>query len=983
MDSNTSSSPPSLQKRSARIHPIFSITLLKRRKFSVSLLLLCSFISVSLFANPCASDVVYSSQIVYSTYCNHVVPDSPLESPTFLGGLTAQNLRLQSAFFSGGSEILGKVSQFNSGQPNYVMFNAHNARKTLQNGTYAIRGNLLFQTPHNAVYRPSDHSKVFQVRGPRFPVRRGVANFKLNGYWSQSTGKLCMVGSGSSYKNAKTGNLGFFNVVLKLDYPVNSSAFDSLVKGVLESVDDKSSGTYFEPISILGMSKILSYEYRLIEKGNECLSGNDEGENLPLSAASRGLCRLLSQTSHKFELDYGSNCHHETCDVLGVAGKYMPNVMFFKGIRCIENKKMQMLLGFRNSSTVTYSSRFPFDPHTTLVAEGSWDQKKNRLCAVACRIMNITESLTGAFVGNCSTKLSLRFPAVLSLRNQSTMLGQIYIDTTEDGMGYYGKITFRSFWGDPVALPGVNYEYTEIDNVGKSCSHKTSESRGETYPNGYSLDMRFDMSVTDSKGKLSRGYASPLFVGDQLSYANLLYGPGINHIEPPLRSNENYQNLLKISYRLSFKPASFMSNHYTSLSEAVHISAEGIYDRSIGVLCMRGCRRLRSNDLKLMKNDSMDCGVVINVHFPPLNAKGGESVKGTIMSTRNKSDPMYFERLELSSNSIYTTQAKESIWRMDLEITMVLISNTLACVFVGLQLFYMKKYPDVLPFISVVMLLILTLGYMIPLILNFEALFLANPNHQNVFPGGGGWLEVNEIMVRVVTMIAFLLQFRLLQLTWSARQSNDSQKGLWKYEKKVLYVSLPLYILGGLVALYIYYMKNSHRSPFLLHHDAIPPQRNVYQIYTQRHLYQQHSLWDGLKSYGGLVLDSFLLPQILFNLFLDSREMALAASFYSGTTLVRLLPHAYDLYRAHISSWVFELSDIYADHKVDFYSTSWNIVIPCVGLLFAMLIFLQQRFGGRCILPKRFRERASYEMVPVVSGVELQGEQIQKNFFTL
>ncbi|KAF5742275.1 hypothetical protein HS088_TW09G00319 [Tripterygium wilfordii] len=947
------------------------------RKFPVILLLLCFSINVSLFATVCASYVADSSQIAYSIHCNHIVPESALEPSTFLGGLTAQNLRLQSSSFSGGTEILGEVSQ----SEYYVIFNAQNARWTLQNGTYAIKGNLMFRTPRNVVYRP-EHSKGFRVRGPRFPVRRGVASFRLSGYWSQSTGKLCMVGSGSSYKNAKTGNLGFLNVVLKLGYPVNSSAFDSLVKGALESVDDKRSGTYFEPISILGLSKKLSYEYRLIEKGNECLNGNDEEENLPLNEASRGLCRLLGQISQRFELDYGSNCHNETCNVLGAAGKYMPNVMFFRGIRCIENKKMQILLRFYNSSTIAYSSRFDFDPHTTLIAEGSWDQKKNRLCAVACQILNITDSLTGAFVGNCSIKLSLRFPAVLSLRNQSTMLGQIFSDSTKDEMGHSKKITFHSSWGDMVTVPGLKYEYTETDSVAKFCSNKTSKSRGETYPDGYSLDMRFDMSMTDSKGKLSRGHASPLFVGDQLSYRNLLYGPG-SHIEPPLRSNENYQNLLKISYGLSFTPTSFMSNRDMSLSEAVLISAEGIYDRSTGVLCMRGCRHLRSNDLKLMENASMDCGVVINIQFPPLNAKGGERVKGTIMSTRENSDPMYFERLELSSNSIYTTQAKESIWRMDFEITMVLISNTLACVFVGLQLFYVKKHPDVLPFISVVMLLILTLGYMIPLLLNFEALFLANPNRQNVFLRGGGWLEVNEIIVRVVTMIAFLLQFRLLQLTWSARQSNDGQKGLWNYDKKVLYVSLPLYMLGGLVALVIYYINNSHQSPILQRHDAISPQRNMYRIYYQRHLHQQHSLWDGLKSYGGLVLDSFLLPQILLNLFLDSREMALAASFYTGTTLVRLLPHAYDLYRAHSSSWVFELSYIYADHKMDFYSTAWNIVIPCGGLLFALLIFLQQRFGGRCILPKRFRERASYEMVPVDSGVELQGEQIQKNFSTL
>ncbi|KAF2297716.1 hypothetical protein GH714_002424 [Hevea brasiliensis] len=196
---------------------------------------------------------------------------------------------------------------------------------------------------------------------------------------------------------------------------------------------------------------------------------------------------------------------------------------------------------------------------------------------------------------------------------------------------------------------------------------------------------------------------------------------------------------------------------------------------------------------------------------------------------------------------------------MDMEITMVLISNTLACVFVGLQLYHAKKHPDVLPFISFVMLMVLTLGYMIPLLLNFEALFMANHNRQNVFLESGGWLEVNEIM---------------------------------------------------------------------------------------------------------------------FNVFLNSKENTLACTFYVGTTIVRLLPHAYDLYRAHSSTWSLDLSYIYGNHRQDFYSTAWDIIIPLVGLLFAAFIYLQQRYGGSCIIPKRFRGTPDYEKVPVVSSEEVQGEAV-------
>lgn len=217
----------------------------------------------------------------------------------------------------------------------------------------------------------------------------------------------------------------------------------------------------------------------------------------------------------------------------------------------------------------------------------------------------------------------------------------------------------------------------------------------------------------------------------------------------------------------------------------------------------------------------------------------------------------------------------------------------------------------------------------------------------NVYLGRDGWLEVNEVLVRVITMLAFLLEFRLLQLAWSAR-SNESLKCSWVSDTKVLYLSLPIYIAGGLIA-------------WLVHRSRIPHPQQWYKGHRLGH--QSLSMWGDLKSYGGLVLDGFLFPQILFNLFSDAKEKALSPWFYLGTTFVRLLPHAYDLYRSHSSTWSFHY--IYANPRMDFYSTTWDIVISAGGLLFACVIYLQQRYGGRCFVPSRFMQGSSYEKVPV------------------
>lgn len=112
----------------------------------------------------------------------------------------------------------------------------------------------------------------------------------------------------------------------------------------------------------------------------------------------------------------------------------------------------------------------------------------------------------------------------------------------------------------------------------------------------------------------------------------------------------------------------------------------------------------------------------MNPQFPPLTSKNerykyqGEALK----ATRAKSDLLGFQRLDLSSTAFAVVEARKSIWRI-----MVLISNTLAFVVLNLQPFPLKKQPNVLPSISLIMLLI-TLLYVIPLVLDFNAFLLGS-----------------------------------------------------------------------------------------------------------------------------------------------------------------------------------------------------------------------------------------------------------------
>ncbi|XP_076903651.1 uncharacterized protein LOC143558766 [Bidens hawaiensis] len=338
---------------------------------------------------------------------------------------------------------------------------------------------------------------------------------------------------------------------------------------------------------------------------------------------------------------------------------------------------------------------------------------------------------------------------------------------------------------------------------------------------------------------------------------------------------------------------------------------------------MVGCRNLN-------KSASFDCEILVKFQLP----QGKESlIKGDIESLREKTGVLYFEKIDISSLTFTESESRESIWRMDLEVIMVLISDTLMGVFIGRQLFYLKKKPEMVNLISVSMMLILTLGHMVPLVLNFEAIFSNSKNQKNVTIGSSGLLEVNEVLVRIATMVAFILQTRLLQLTLIAKKNH------WDHEIQTLFICLPMYIIGGLAMLLVNW-------------------KNNYTISSQR------SIWGGLRSYAGLTLDGFLFPQLVLNIFQISKGNALSHWFYIGTTFVRLMPHVYDLYRGQrYISHQFDKLYIYANPRADFYSPSWDVVIVCGGLVLAVIVFLQQCFGGRFMFPKRFREHVEYETI--------------------
>ncbi|KAJ0102575.1 hypothetical protein Patl1_04666 [Pistacia atlantica] len=899
----------------------------------------------SILLNACSFNFLLSSatQLSYADHCNSVVPASSI---TKYEHALFSYFYLRTGYYNGGNRFL---SQYQSEGSHTLSFRPQRVYRTEQDGVFSIEGFLVFPSQSTYYYLGNVTTSHF---GTGVLRRRRSISFSLEGFWSKSSGKLCMVGKGYIY--TKEGKILNLQAVLKLSNLRNSSTtISTLVTGTMESLSISNDMSYFEPISIMILpTPRLNYEYTLVSKesGDEFSGANEIVKGLPISSLpSKSFCSIISRAVNEFNLRYTGDCDSsKNCGPFGAAVGYLPTVVSFERIQCLEKeKRMRVLVDFPSHGYE--ESDQPFNPNTKLVGEGLWDDKKNQLCIVACRFLNTTDSLSNAQVGDCTTKLSLGFPDIWSIRDMSYVVGKIWSNRSENDSGYFDKIMFKSSEIPFRTFPGLKYEYTKINKARSSCwpKGKPKKNKGKGYPNAYSIDMRFDMWVESSKINTSWGSATPLSVGDEFysRYAYQARGQSSSISGSAVQANLRDNSPVNISYIISINLRSVVSWRYESLK----FSAEGIYDAETGQLCMVGCRHIASMNQSSI-NDSKDCEVLINFQFPPSNPEMNEGyIKGSIQSTRVKSDPLYFETLFVSSVTYSAPVIRKSIKRMDLEIIIGLVTNTLACVFLGLQLFHVKKNPDVLPFISFVMLLILTLGHMFPLMLNFEALFLQNPEQKIAVLGSGGWLEVNEVLVRIITVVAVLLEVRLLQLSWSARWDGSDQVGLWFAEKSTLFMCLPLYAAGAWILSLVNWSKQRHDFSSTFFRLARP----------------QQSLSQNWKSYAGLVSDGFLLPQILLNAFRISKENVLSSSFYFGTTFVRLLPHAYDLCRAHNYNPVG--SYLYAAPNSDFYSTTWDVIIPAGGLMFAAIIFLQQWLGGQCIIPRKFREGEGYEKVPAVS----------------
>ncbi|THU53486.1 hypothetical protein C4D60_Mb10t14930 [Musa balbisiana] len=868
-----------------------------------------------------------SSSSLYADHCSSVVPES---EATSLFVDSDSSFRISNGNFSGGGGLFRSPHVSNSSSFPYFHFYANYLHKTRSPDVLQVEGTLVLGDGHRTVF----HGMTYHHRRPlRNVTLQEEATFHFSGFWSESTGKLCMVGHGIFYKPLRDPL--HLSAVLKLNYRKTSNISTSLVSGTVESLGPH----HIDPISLVAYAQ-NEYDFTMIPQANHsCSSLPFQEESLGFGPTSVCSNLLHYMTGRTFQLDYGNGCSGSNCGTLSSSFGFSARFLSFDMIQCSKNGWLHLYIEFSNSSDLSYD--IPMVPKKSMVGEGYWDHVKNRLCLIACHILE-GSSQASPSVGDCSIGLSLWFPTVVTLR-RNDVVGHMWSTKKKSDPGYFSMVSFHRSGGRMVTIPGLRYNYTQMDSVSRSCKVRSgkTQSSEERYPDGRSShDMRFSIVVEDAGGRSGWGEANVFSIGDVVCGDNdFVMASETGSSAPAADWVAKNHSVWNVSYAISY----YMYSASAEVDKQLDIAAEGIYDAGSGTLCMKGCR---SPSLPTKNQTTIDCEILINIQFPPLNSKMGDNISGTINTTRSKQDPLYFDPIKLYSQQIYAAEVTEAIWRMDVEIVMFMISLTLSCICIGMQTFHAKKHRDALPSMSITMLGVLILGYVIPLVLNFEALFANRSRSGSLSLRSGGWLDVHEVIVRILSGLALFLSFRLLQMAWSAR-SLDENKGHRVAEWTTLKLCLPLYFAGALLTWLISSRHHLQRSEFSR------------QRYGSR--------WEDLVPYAGLVLDGFLLPQIVLNVCRNSKDKILTPFFYVGMTITRALPHLYDAYRSRSYGRRIDSSYIYASPDRDFYSPVWDVIVPCEGLLFAAAIYLQQRVGGDCLLPQRSRKRVEYEAVPVVA----------------
>ncbi|RLM81023.1 hypothetical protein C2845_PM12G08210 [Panicum miliaceum] len=779
------------------------------------------------------------------------------------------------------------------------------------------------------------------------------------------------------------------NVLLVLRYPKVPTLTTRAVRGEMTSLSAATDGAYFDTVRLASrLSPCFGYQFTTEDEeldASGCSSHpsfRDGDGNVAAGHLYRGasFCKILDKfTSYEYVLlavvpNWNCSSTDEFCGRAGPfdASGRAANTAFTRAAVTVQDLRCEPACAADGTAAAKVSAvlRFvaPWEDQAaaatrtglsgaTLSAEGAWSASTGRLRMAAC---------LGPGKEACRYRVTLHVPTAFSITRRSIIVGRISAtDGSHHPLSFQQRVPPAEFWhqfgrsGEAVPMA---YHYTKVEQARELLrGRKPSVFRSNfvsrfllSYPNmvadaGDDLvtlgNLAADIGHLDFQSMAKLTFV-PEWIEDpfNIELQILSVGTLVGSYSPPFedgssmpaeqidrvhRNGMEKQHVINVSaeftaIRMFLGPVSVMS-------------LEGVYDPEDGRMYLIGCRNVHAPWRVLAKSrdleDGMDCSIEVTVQYPPTTMRWliNPAAKVSVASTREDDDPLHFTKTELRSmpfvyrdqRGVLTETAEEDL------LCISMLSATIAAA--TSQLRYVNSHAEVTPYISLAMLGIQALGYGATLVANARML-PAWPRHSYKV-----YADHLECSVRALTLAALLLTAWLAHKVWwsraQARARAPLEPGRVPRDGAVLLRSLAVH-LGGLFAVAAVHWLRTHGAS-----ATTPPPRGADAEARTMPSSSMYSWGDVVEWYVGVAKEWFLLPQVIGNALWRVNCKPLAARYYAGVTAAWLLPHVYGYLRPPVF-------DMYPG---SLYSKAGAVVVPGVGVVLALLVFVQQRWNYKIV----------------------------------
>ncbi|KAJ9548690.1 hypothetical protein OSB04_021233 [Centaurea solstitialis] len=695
-------------------------------------------------------------------------------------------------------------------------------------------------------------------------------------------------------------------ILLVLHYPKTSS-LRSRIHGEMMSLKTNDDFEFFDKVEISSHPRTVFPDYRF-QSSEELVSESFDQNPLQDAMIEDGvnkfnnseLCMILERLEHE---EYrvmpnlklgGQNWFQDTVGPF-LLGKEIKLVdrdnenlrVIFHNIKCKEEKVSGVLRMYPATFEPRIATRRTGLSSLTLSVEGTWNSSTGLLSMIGC---------LGPTNQDCESRVLLYFPKSFSITQRSIVSGGVFSSENATrafkpvfvGLKMRSRGLYNGGWYNDSSYLSYNYSKHDLADEFRERSQEQLPHKLITYITKTLFRYPSNLEEKDGISKLSNDNLS-----DDLKIGTFSSSETFVRLEVLSLDNNFYQaskhdhQVLKISLNLDLieAPVKTKEESYRHVSK---LYLEGVYDQSIGKLFLIGCRKVSFDHIDLERG--LDCSIEVAIGYSPQNTRWliNPTATITIASQRNETDVYYFRPVHLRTMAAFTlhdrNHEKNVIFRKIFEgyFRVFFILATIAHILN--QMKKMKKSPE-LVYVSIVMLGTWIIGYGISLIYSKEILMNSSETlHYSTQPYDHEsyyklYLKTLDYFARFLVLVSMFLMARISQMVLKARKVVREKGESSPSEKKVLLVSLTVYVCFLVLKIV---GRGFFRDPLVQGSSS----KDVYVRITM----------DVLRYEVGVLQDQVMVPQFIAYLIWKPRVSdGLYRSFLGGLWILSLVKLAYEM----------------------------------------------------------------------------------------